>query len=71
MVFHSLNKDSVRQIVDLMLVTVTQQLKEKGIKLGKPKGVMQASMYDKDKEKIFQLYDLGVPIKTIIKTHLK
>ncbi|MEE8418803.1 MAG: ATP-dependent Clp protease ATP-binding subunit [Dehalococcoidales bacterium] len=33
MVFHSLNKDNIRQIVDLMLVTVTQQLAEKGIKL--------------------------------------
>ncbi len=42
----------------------------KGIKLGKPKGVIQASMYDKDKEKIFHLYQLGVPIQKIIATHL-
>jgi DNA invertase Pin-like site-specific DNA recombinase len=35
----------------------------KGIKLGKPKGVIQASMYDKDKEKILHLYQLGVPIQ--------
>ncbi len=27
-------------------------------------------MYDKDKEKIFHLYQLGVPIQTIISTHL-
>jgi DNA invertase Pin-like site-specific DNA recombinase len=45
--------------------------KERGIKLGKPKGVIQASMYDKDREKIFHLYELGVPVNTIIKTHLK
>ncbi|MFC1911544.1 ATP-dependent Clp protease ATP-binding subunit [Chloroflexota bacterium] len=32
-VFHSLNKEQIRKIVDLMLVSVTQQLKEKGIKL--------------------------------------
>ncbi len=32
-VFHSLNKEHIRKIVDLMLVTVTQQLAEKGIKL--------------------------------------
>lgn len=42
----------------------------KGIKLGKPKGVIQASMYDKDKEKILHLYQLGVPIRKIIAIHL-
>ena len=45
--------------------------KAKGIKLGKPKGTVQNSMYDKDKEKIFHLYKLGVPIRIIIDTHLK
>lgn len=43
----------------------------KGIKLGKPKGTIQASMYDKDKDKILELYKLGVPINKIIITHLK
>jgi len=33
MVFHALNREHIRKIVDLMLVNVTQQLKEKGIKL--------------------------------------
>lgn len=42
----------------------------KGIKLGKPRGVIQASMYDKDKEKIIHLYQLGVPLQKIISTHL-
>ena len=42
----------------------------KGIKLGKPKGTLQKSMYDKDQEKIFHLYKLGVPLHKIIKTHL-
>jgi ATP-dependent Clp protease ATP-binding subunit ClpC len=32
-VFHPLEKDQIRQIVDLMLVSVTNQLSEKGIKL--------------------------------------
>ncbi len=45
--------------------------KEKGIKLGKPKGTLQFSMYDQDKDKIFHLYDLGVPLRKIIQTHLK
>jgi ATP-dependent Clp protease ATP-binding subunit ClpC len=33
MVFHSLNKEHIRKIVDLMLANVIQQLKEKGMKL--------------------------------------
>jgi len=32
-VFHALNKDHIRKIVDLMLASVSQQLAEKGIKL--------------------------------------
>ena len=44
--------------------------KEMGIKLGKPKGVIQKSIYDQDKEKVFQLHKLGVPLNTNIKTHL-
>jgi DNA invertase Pin-like site-specific DNA recombinase len=42
----------------------------KGVKLGKPKGILQNSMYDKDREKIFHLYELGVPLRKIISTHL-
>lgn len=42
----------------------------RGIKLGKPKGVVQASMYDKDREKILHLYHLGVPFQKIITIHL-
>lgn len=45
--------------------------KERGIILGKPKGIIQKSMYDKDKDKIGNLYQLGVPLNTIINTHLK
>jgi DNA invertase Pin-like site-specific DNA recombinase len=42
----------------------------KGIKLGKPKGIIQSSMYDNDKERILHLYQMGVPIQKIIGTHL-
>ena len=45
-------------------------VKARGVKLGKPKGTVQKSMYDKDSDKIFHLHGLGVPIKTIIGTHL-
>ena len=37
----------------------------------KAKGTIQASMYDKDKDQILHLYQLGVPIQKIITTHLK
>ena len=43
----------------------------KGIKLGKPKGTLQKSMYDRDQEKIFHLHKLGVPLHKIITTHLR
>ena len=43
----------------------------KGIKLGKPNGTIQTSMYDKDKEKILHLYQLGVPLNKIITVHLE
>lgn len=43
----------------------------KGIKLGKPYGTIQVSMYDKDRERIFHLHQIGVPITTIINKHLK
>jgi DNA invertase Pin-like site-specific DNA recombinase len=46
-------------------------LRDKGIKLGKPTGTVQLSMYDKDKDKILELFKLGVPIKKIIETHLQ
>jgi DNA invertase Pin-like site-specific DNA recombinase len=45
-------------------------VKEKGVKLGKPKGTLQKSMYDKDQQRIEHLHKLGVPIATIIDTHL-
>ena len=42
----------------------------KGIKLDKPKGVLQKTMYDSDAQKIFDLYKLGVPLYKIISVHL-
>ena len=39
--------------------------------LGKPKGVVQSSMYDADRERILHLHALGVPLATIVDVHLK
>ncbi len=41
-----------------------------GLKLGKLKGTIQQSIYDKDKEQILHLYALGVPVAVIINKHL-
>ena len=45
--------------------------KERGIILGKPKGVVQSSIYDQDQARILHLYQMGVPLSTIIDVHLK
>ena len=44
--------------------------KAQGVVLGKPKGTIQASMYDKDRGKIQDLLLLGVPQTQIVKIHL-
>jgi len=45
--------------------------KAQGIQLGKPKGTIQKSMYDKDQEQIKELLALGVSIRHISLNHLK
>jgi hypothetical protein len=37
------------------------------VKLGKPKGVVQASIYDKDRERIEELLELGLSARKISK----
>jgi len=44
--------------------------KAAGVILGKPKGVIQKSMYDKDRARIEELLQHGVPQKRIIEMHL-
>lgn len=44
--------------------------KAKGVKLGSQKGKPKKSMYDKDRERIFHLYELGLSIPQIYKIHL-
>jgi DNA invertase Pin-like site-specific DNA recombinase len=45
--------------------------RSQGVQLGKPKGTTQASMYDKDKERIVELLSLGVSIRRISTEHLQ
>jgi len=45
--------------------------KAQGIRLGKPPGTIQASMYDKDRARIVELLSLGVSIRHIATHHLQ
>ncbi len=44
--------------------------KAQGVVLGKPKGAIRVSMYDKDRERIQGLLLLGVPKKLVVERHL-
>jgi DNA invertase Pin-like site-specific DNA recombinase len=44
--------------------------KAQGITLGKPKGTIQASIYDKDRDRIVELLRLGLSARKICKKHL-
>ena len=44
--------------------------KAQGMQLGKPKGTIQSSIYDKDRERIVELIGLGVSIRHISSYHL-
>lgn len=45
--------------------------KAQGVVLGKPKGTLQGSQFDEDKDRIVELLSLGVSIRKIAMEHLK
>ncbi|MGR8981873.1 MAG: recombinase family protein [Gammaproteobacteria bacterium] len=59
-----------RDFISLRTKEALAVKKAQGVVLGKPKGTIQSSMYDKDKEKIQELLALGVLQKRILETHL-
>ena len=59
-----------RDLISQRTKEALQARKAKGIKLGKPKGTVQGSIYDKDKEKIKELHSHGVTLTNISKKHL-
>lgn len=59
-----------RDLISKRTKEALQARKAKGIKLGKPVGTAQGSIYDKDKEKIKELHSLGVTLTNISKKHL-
>jgi DNA invertase Pin-like site-specific DNA recombinase len=59
-----------RDFIPLRTKEALAAKKAVGVRLGKPKGVIQKSMYDKDSARIEELLQHGVPQKRIIEIHL-
>jgi DNA invertase Pin-like site-specific DNA recombinase len=59
-----------RDFVSQRMKEALQAKKAAGVVLGKPRGTIQASMYDKDRERIKELLNLGVSQKRIVELHL-
>jgi len=60
-----------RDFISLRTKEALASKKAQGVILGKPKGTIQASIYDKDCGRIEELLSLGVPQKRIIEGHLQ
>ena len=60
-----------RDFISLRTKEALASRKAQGVILGKPKGTIQASIYDKDRSRIEELLSLGVPQKRIIERHLQ
>jgi len=59
-----------RDFISLRTKEALAAKKAAGVILGKPKGTIQKSMYDKDQARIEELLQHGVPQKRIIEIHL-
>jgi DNA invertase Pin-like site-specific DNA recombinase len=60
-----------RDFVSNRTKSALEHLKTKGVKLGKPKGVRQKTRFDKDRNKILELLNLGLTPTKIAKDHLE
>jgi DNA invertase Pin-like site-specific DNA recombinase len=60
-----------RDFISLRTKEALASKKAQGVILGKPKGTIQSSMYDKDRERIEELLSHGVPQTRIIERHLQ
>lgn len=66
----SLMSELERDFISARTKEALKSRKDSGMVLGKPKGVIQSSMYDSDAQRIGELVNLGVPINKISKIHL-
>ena len=67
----SLFAELERDLISLRTKEALAVKRAQGISLGKPKGVIQASIYDKDRDRIVDLLSLGVSARNVIARHLK
>ena len=56
-----------RDIISQRTKESLQNLKDRGIKLGKPKGTIQSSKYDVDVDRIVELLGLGLSYRKVVK----
>ena len=59
-----------RDIISQRTKESLQNLKDRGIKLGKPIGTLQSTIYDDDKDRIVELLSLGLSYRKVVR-HLK
>lgn len=67
----SLFAELERDLISLRTKEALAAKKAQGVSLGKRQGVVQASVYDKDRERIVELLALGLSARKITKTHLQ
>lgn len=60
-----------RDFISLRTKEALAAKKAQGLMLGKPKGTIQFSLYDKDRQRSEELLSLGVPQKRMIEGHLE
>src|SRR5215216_1285407 len=60
-----------RDLISLRTKEALAAKKAQGVHLGKPQGVIQESVYDKDRERIVELLSLGLSARKLITRHLK
>jgi DNA invertase Pin-like site-specific DNA recombinase len=63
----SLFAELERDLVSLRTKKALAAKQMQGVKLGKPRGVVQASKFDKDRERIEELLALGLSVRKIAK----
>ena len=61
----SLFADLERDLISMRTKEALRLKKSQGMKLGKPKGTIQKSKFDADKEKIKELLNLGLSVRKI------
>lgn len=66
----SLFAELERDLISLRTKEALAAKKAQGIQLGKPKGTLQTSVYDKDRSRIVELLRLGLSARKIARQHL-